>query len=436
MIPRRTGAVRTLKRWTMTRRARVMAARQTNKNNRMQRIALAATTVLAAASAAAGDGHYMFAWAGDSAGSGEDFIAVIDADPASKHYGELLTSAASGIATRQVHHTEYWMPDSGHLFANDHRSGETVIFDLTDPLHPHVRARFHDLAGFSHPHSFLRLPNGHVLASFQFQGAFHHGDPEDPAARRGVHGGIVEIDEEGRPIRSASTADAGHAESPLMAYSLLPLPNIDRVLVTNSGMRETDPNGHTYQMFRLSDLKLLSTNALDAGAGTYGEINPEEARSGPDGAVYIQTLGCGVERVTDLASSQPTARLIYQFPGYLCGVPSVVGRYWLQSVQILHAIVVLDLTAAGGPKEISRVTLDSRILPHWTGYDARTHRLAVSGYDENRIFMLTFNPDSGALALDKAFHDKSGQPGFDADNRAWPHGWTGTATVHGIVFSK
>ena len=69
-----------------------------------------------------------------------------------------------------------------------------------------------------------------------------------------------------------------------MAYSLLPLPDLDRVLVTNSGMRDVDPTGHTVQVFRLSDLKLLSTQSLDPGPGRYGEINPEEARRGPDGA--------------------------------------------------------------------------------------------------------------------------------------------------------
>ena len=381
------------------------------------------------------EGHYMFAWAGDTAGRGEDFIAVIDADPASPHYGKLLTSARSGIVTRQVHHTEYWMPESGHLFANDHQSGDTVVFDLTDALQPHVRTRFQDLAGFSHAHSFLRLPNGHVLASFQFEGAFHHtaASAEDPAARRGVHGGMVEIDEDGRALRAASTADPAHADSPLLAYSLLPLPEIDRVLVTNSGMRKTDPTGHTFQMFRLSDLKLLSTNELDRGAGTYGELNPEEARRGADGAVYVQTLGCGVERVSDLTNLHPTSRLIHQFPGYLCGVPSLVGHYWIQPVQILHAIVVLDLKTM---KEVSRVILDNHILPHWTGYDTRTRRLAVSGYDENRVFMLTFNPETGALMLDKAFHDEAGEAGFDAGTRAWPHGWTGTATILGCVFSK
>lgn len=391
-----------------------------------------------AASAPGGPGHYLFAWSGAVGDKGEDFIAVIDANPDSAHYGELVTSAASGVITQQIHHTEYWMPDSAQLFANDHMSGDTVVLDLSDPLKPRVRARFHDLAGFSHPHSFLRLPNGHVLASFQFAGEFSHTDMSmsDPAAQRGVHGGIVEIDEDGRAVRATSTADRQHADDALMAYSLLPLPDLDRVLVTNSGMRYLDPTGHTIQLFRLSDLKLLATEALDPGAGHYGEINPEEARRGPDGAVYVQTTGCGIERVSDLTSDHPQSRLVYQFPGSMCGVPSVVGRFWIQSVQILHAIVVVDLAASGGPKEVSRVVLGGRIRPHWTGYDPRTHRIAVSGYGEPRIYLLTFDPENGAVAIDRAFHDRTGQPGFDTGPRAWPHGWNGAAEVHGIVFSK
>jgi hypothetical protein len=53
-----------------------------------------------AASELAREGHYLFAWAGDADGRGEDFIAVIDADPVSPRYGELLTSAASMLASR------------------------------------------------------------------------------------------------------------------------------------------------------------------------------------------------------------------------------------------------------------------------------------------------------------------------------------------------
>lgn len=402
-------------------------------------LVLTALCLTATANAATGPdhpGHYMFAWLGALGDNGEDFIAVIDAQPDSAHYGELITSVSSGIVSQQVHHTEYWMPESAQLFANDHMAGETVVLDLSDPLEPRVRARFHDLAGFSHPHSFLRLPDGNVLASFQFAGEFSHADMAngDPAAQRGVHGGIVEIDEDGHAIRAASTADPRHASDALMAYSLLPLPDLDRVLVTNSGMRRLDPTGHTIQIFRLSDLKLLTTQALDPGAGHYGEANPEEVRRGPDGAVYVQTTGCGVERVSELTSHHPHSRLVYQFPGSMCGVPSVVGRFWIQTVPILHAIIVVDLTARGGPKEVSRVVLKG-LRPHWSSYDSRTQRIAVSG-DESRIYLLTFDPDNGTAAVDHAFNDRTGKPGFDTGPQLWPHGWNGPAQPHGIVFSR
>lgn len=398
---------------------------------------------------ASAPGHYLFAWAGDLTGGGEDFIAVIDAEPDSPGYGKLVASAASGIRSRQVHHTEYWMPAGGLLFANDHKAARTVVIDLRDPLQPRVHAAFGDLDGFSHPHSFLRLPNGHVLASFQVEGHMEHGSDReidqsqamatpmtDAGTQPGVHGGLVEIDDEGRAVRSASTADPTRPNDLLMAYSLLPLPEIDRVIVTNSSMRQQDRNGHTYQIFRLHDLKRLSTNDFDAPPGHYGEINPEEARRGPDGAVYVQTTGCGIERVTEIASNQPRSKLVWQFPGSFCGVPSIVSHYLIQSVPILHAIVVIDIKDGAHPVEVARAGLDPAVFPHWTGYDASTHRLAVTGYGEDRLFMLTFNPETGALTIDSAFHDDRGNPGFDFDNRTWPHGWTGSAIAHGVVFSR
>ena len=403
-------------------------------------ISMVLAGLLLAMPAASATGHYLFAWAGDPDKKAEDFVAVIDADPASPGYGKLVASAASGIRSAQIHHTEYWMPDSGMLFANDHRAATTVIMDLRDPLHPSAHASFRDLEGFSHPHSFLRLPNGHVLASFQVEGHMDHGGMAmpmvDPGALPGVHGGLVEIDDEGHAVRAASTADPARTNDLLMAYSLLPLPDIDRVVVTNSSMRGEDLQGHTYQIFRLSDLKRLSTNDFDAPPGRYGEINPEEARRGPDGAVYVQTLGCGIERITGIAEDRPQSKLVWQFPGGGCGVPSIVAHYLIMTVPILHAVVVLDIADGAHPVEVTRVVLDGTITPHWTGYDAKTRRLAVTGYDENRLFMLSFDPATGALAIDPAFHDDKGKPGFDFDNRTWPHGWTGSAMAHGVVFSK
>src|ERR1700690_3337363 len=81
-------------------------------------------------------GHFLFVWSGDRALKGKDFLAVIDADPASASYGRLLTTLATDQPTVRVHHTEYSMPASGMLFANDHDVGRTFVFDVRDPLHP------------------------------------------------------------------------------------------------------------------------------------------------------------------------------------------------------------------------------------------------------------------------------------------------------------
>src|ERR1700734_1227031 len=79
--------------------------------------------VLSQAPNAAASGHYMFAWTGDVAKKGKDFLAVIDADPQSASYGHLITTVATDQQTMVVHHTEYTMPASGMLFANDHTAG-------------------------------------------------------------------------------------------------------------------------------------------------------------------------------------------------------------------------------------------------------------------------------------------------------------------------
>ena len=112
---------------------------------------------------------YLLVWAGDRAKVGNDFLAVIDAEPSSPAYGHLVTTLATDQRTQRVHHTEYTMPASGMLFANDHDVGRTFIFDVRDPLHPRIAASFTDMAGYMHPHSFLRLPNGNVLATFQHE---------------------------------------------------------------------------------------------------------------------------------------------------------------------------------------------------------------------------------------------------------------------------
>jgi len=385
-----------------------------------------------AAQTASAPGHFLFVWTGDQAKEGNDFLVVVDADPASPTYGNLVTSVGTDQRSMKAHHTEYVMPASGMLFANDHDANRTIIFDLNEPQSPRVAASFGSLGGFSMPHSFVRLPNGNVLAAFQYP------DHGDHMVMGGTSGGLVEINDTGEVVRSVRNADPAFPDEGLLPYSLAVLPALDRVLVTNSPMGDDYLlTSNTYQLFSLSDLQLLGTYRLDPGARLNGHISPEEPRIGPDGAVYIQTLSCGMQRVTGMDGPSPTAELIHQFPGSWCGVPTIVGHYLVQSVPAIHGYIVLDIADGSRPVEVSRLTINETYAAHWTGWDAISQRLVVtSGQSGDRAYLLKLDEATGALSIDNAFRDADGQPGFNFARRAWPHGWTGEGAPHGAVFSR
>jgi hypothetical protein len=285
-----------------------------------------------------------------------------------------------------------------------------------------------------HPHSYLRLPNGHVLVSFQHSQLSMH------SGLVGQTGGLVEIDDNAELIRSARNADPAFPEAWLTPYSLVPLPEIDRVVSTNSSMNDEEGifRGVTYQIWRLSDLKLLSTNYLDVGENRYAQISPEEPRRGPDGSVFVQTLACGLERITGIASDHPTSQLVYTFPGDSCGVPTIVGHFLIETAYFAHAAIVLDIANAAQPVEVSRVKFDNNYYPHWSAWDATTNHIVItpgrSGL--SRLYLMEFDPPSGVLKLDESFRDNNGKPGFNFENREWPQGWKGSGWPHGAVFSR
>jgi hypothetical protein len=243
----------------------------------------------------------------------------------------------------------------------------------------------------------------------------------------------------GEAVRSASTDDPSLKGVFLQPYGLVALPEIDRVLVTNSSMHL--PNlfsGVTYQLWRLSDLKLLKTDYLAVGPDRYAHIGPEEPRIGPDGSIYVQTLACGLERITALEGNKPKARLAHVFPGNMCGVPTIVGRFLVQSVPAVNGLVALDLSDPAKPIEVSRLPISEEYGPHWTGYDAKTGRIVVTSgrSTADRLYLVKLDAETGALSIDEDFRDVDGAPGFSFTQRDWPHGWNGAATPHGAVFSR
>jgi len=389
-------------------------------------VALAALAALGPWSAAPSAPQYLYLWTASADSTQPDFLAVLDVSEDSSAVRLVTTLPVPG-RRNGPHHTDYDLAADRQLFASGFPSGRTFIFDLTTPAAPRLAGQFGDMEVYSHPHSFVRLPNGNVLATFQHA----------HAAQKS--GGLVEIDDRGKVIRSASSADPALPSALLMPYGLVVVPELDRVVSTNSSMHLDDIfSGSTYQVWRLSDLKLLKTTYLDVGANHYGQISPQEPRLGPDGSVFVQTLGCGIERITQVQTPAPQSQLVHTFPGNWCGVPTIVGHYLVQSVPAIHGLIVLDIANAAKPTEVSRLTLSDVYRPHWTAWDAKAQRLIVTSSNSpaDRLYLLKLDPATGALSIDDAFRDQDGRTGFSFAERAWPHGWKGAGIPHGAVASR
>lgn len=404
---------------------------------------------------AASQSSYLFVWAGGRGAS--EFIATIDADSRSATYGRVLATAPTGTVG-MPHHTEHELPPNGHLLANDFHAGRTWLFDLHEPRRPRVLGSFGDVAGYSHPHTFIRLANGHVLSTFQYRAVPTAGAPSAmwmnafPGTAHGPKagttsglphrtGGLVEMDERGRPFRSGSAVDTSIPDQSIFPYSVLPIPAMDRAVSTTTDMDDADTvaTSQWVQFWRLSDLTLLTSIALPPGPRGDENKFTGEPRLLPDGhSVYIHTFNCGLYLVRHVESDQPTATFVAGFPGENCGVPILTGHYWLQTVPAIHGLIALDITDPEHPREVSRVSVGSDEQPHWIALDPAGRRIVLNSAGHGRrLFIINFDPAKGRLSLDRRFHDPgSTSVGILLSGANWPPGFTGTVLPHGAVFSR
>jgi hypothetical protein len=338
---------------------------------------------------------YLFAWtnAPDSA-----YLATIDVSPTSRTRGQVVAALPVGVRGGRAHHTEHELGTTATLLANLFDAGRTFLFDLHDPLAPRIAASFDDLGPYSHPHSFVRLPDGSVLATFQHGGA--HGS---------AAGGLVEFSPTGGVIRTSVAADSGYAGF-VRPYSLAVVARLNRVVTTGYDMHQQGTT-RVVQVWRLSDLALLHTIELPNGKRGEEGLDSGEPRLLSDGTtVLVATYRCGLYRMTRLDSVSPAADLVYDFGGHDCALPVLVDRFWIQTVPP-NSIVTLDVSRPRTPREVARLDLQPSETPHWIAREPDGRRVAITGV--------------GAL-LDERFVDKSGQPGIRLER----------GVPHGVVFSR
>jgi len=375
---------------------------------------------------------YLYVWAASTDSTQPDFLAVLDVTEDSVRYGRLVTTMPVPGRRNGPHHTEHEMPADGLLFANGFASGQTFIFDLTTPTAPRIAGQFGDVDGYTHPHSFVRLPDGNVLATFQMR--------HDSTGM--VAGGLAELTPMGKPLRT-SAADPAGVQPDLRVYSAAPVPSLDRIVSTTTDMDVDYPGSNQVQIWRLADLALLHTITLPNGpVGNEGMLTAEPRLLDDGKTVLVSTFNCGLYLMEGLDGDTPSGRLVATFPQKpetYCAIPVIAGDYYLVTVPAWSAVVSLDITDPAHPREVSRVSLDSADVPHWIALSPDHRRVVLTGYGgmAHRVLVLEFDPTTGALALDERFHEAGASaPGFRMDDKSWPHGGNAKAVPHGAVFSR
>ena len=392
-----------------------------------------AATVLPAPpkAAATRSSDYLYLWTASADSTKPDFLAVVDVRPAAGRYGKIVGSVPVPGLHNEPHHSEHVMPADGRLFVNGFDSGKSFIFDMRDPARPKLDGEFGDVAGMMHPHSFLRLANGNVLATFQMQ---HDAKGMAP-------GGLAEITNRGKVVRTVSDNVPG-VDRRIRPYSAVIVQSLDRIVTTTTDMDGKDEI-NAVQVWRLSDLKLLNTFNLPNGPrGDEGALTAEPRLLDDGKTVLVSTFNCGLYLLKDIASAKPSAQFVSSFPtkqGTHCAVPAVVGHYYLVTVPAYSAVVSLDISNPAKPREVSRMTLNAGDVPHWLSVEPNHQRVVVTGYADmkSRVVIGNFNPATGALSIDTRFREEGAkEPGLRMDNKQWPHGGSAAGIPHGAVFSR
>ena len=376
--------------------------------------------------------RYLFAWTGDEDRQDSDFLAVIDLARDGERYGKIVATAPVGEKGLWPHHTEHELGPSKTLFANGYAANRNMLFDLGDPLRPRVIERFGGAGDLSFLHSFARLPNGHVLATYQAHGAGNV-----------MPGGLAELDERGQVVRSRSAADPAADQSTLRPYSLAVVPSLDRVVVALTYMPipswhplrpsiAHDHSGNQVQIYRLSDLSLIKTIRLPT------DDAPNEPRVLRDGrTVLVGSVECRLYHVAGLEGSDPRLELLHQEKPKGCAMPVVIGNYWIQANAADHRVFSLDVSDLKNVRTVSSLAFDERQRPHWLAVNGSRVVMVnePSPTAERRMWMLQVDRATGQLTLDRQFRDAgSDRPGIAFDRASWPHGATGAAVPHGTVF--
>lgn len=214
----------------------------------------------------------LYIWSRDADTQDSDFLAVVDADPNSESYGQIIATEPTGSVNNEAHHFGYTV-SADRIFGGGLFSNDLFIYDVeSDPRNPELLETVDlDATGYSGPHTLYAVPGGVMLAML---GSVDGGGPA----------GLVKLDNDGNFVEAYP--QTGHAEAPEYMYDVGVKPAMN-LMVTSSwahpqhvkmpGGSPPEHTGNQVVVWNWETKEILQVEELD--------LAPLEVRwlHGPDG---------------------------------------------------------------------------------------------------------------------------------------------------------
>jgi hypothetical protein len=407
---------------------------------------------------------YLVVWAGDADRKDSDFLAVVNANPSSRHYGRVLATVPVRSRANEPQELNDTFRYDGRVFASGVLTNRVFVFDLRDPEAPKL-AGVTDLGPRRYwaPRGIASLPNGRVAVACPDRARY----VGLPLEITGAPGGLVELDANGKVLREASGGSEESRGYVVAPTGMAAAPAVKSLITTSNAhgyaasARGGLVSGITVQLWKTSDLSLRRTVVLDAGPRgeeNLGPMTPRAMRRQP--IAYVNTHEGGALYVSDsIGIEDPAFRLAYDFGAGSFPVGAAItpdDRHYVTALSGKQQVVSLDLADALHPRLVSTVRLDrdpdpaKKDRPRAGGPGGLAmasdgSRVAVADYTidvpgyrrdgDHRVYLLRLDAESGQLRVDTAFRDETtDEVGVDFNRAKWPHGATGPARPRGLLF--
>ena len=406
---------------------------------------------------------YLLVWAGDADRKDPDFLAVIDASPRSSTYGKVLKTYPVKPGGNEPFGLSATQRPDRRVFATGLLSNAVFVFDLRNPLDGRLIATLGGQESqLAAPHDVVNLANGHVVVACPDR-VRYRGEPKELLR---TPGGLRELDANGKVLREVSDIDP-RQRGIIQASTGAAVDGSGTLLATTSrghGLASTNRGtfipGIAVQTWHLPDLALVRTTLLETGPRGDENLGPLAVTFRRDRAhAFVATHEGGALYASDsMSAPEPVFRRVFDFGvgalptgaaltpddrWYVQALPGKQRLVLLDARDLFHPTMAYGLRFDRDPADESR---ERKGGPSGLTMSADGNRVAVADYTmdvpgyqldgDHRVYMVRLDREpQPRLRFDAAFKDEhTGEIGVDFDRKHWPHGDTGPARPHGMLF--